>query len=72
MNNNTLTVDYRKIEDLFSEIEEMKFELEGIVFAAKSMERTLSLASQQVQQMLSDDSGDGSDNELEEEMLMPE
>jgi hypothetical protein len=35
MNNNTLTVDYRKIEDLFSEIEEMKFELEGIVFAAK-------------------------------------
>jgi putative IMPACT (imprinted ancient) family translation regulator len=72
MNNNTLTVDYRKIEDLFSEIEEMKFELEGIVFAAKSMERTLSLASQQVQQMLSDGSGDGSDNELEEEMLMPE
>jgi hypothetical protein len=72
MNNNTLTVHYRKIEDLFSEIDEMKFELEGIVFAAKSMERTLSLASQQVQQMLSDGSGDGSDNELEEEMLMPE
>jgi hypothetical protein len=67
-----LMVDYGKIEDLFSELEEIKFELDGIVFAAKSMQRTLSLASQELQRMLSDEDGDGLDDELEEDVPVPE
>ena len=67
-----LMIDYGKIEDMFSELEEIKFELDGIVSVAKSMQRTLSYTSQQLQRMLGEEEDDGLNGELEEDVLVPE